>query len=213
LDHTSVSPKQIRKTSSHGKKVTSPYFRNKSSRYRRNPDRKFTSPYLKRKLSCKFKTCSKLGLRGAHVGIEYVPPKSPYNLIQEGLYKKPWQLLIATIFLHKTTGTVAIPLFNAFISKYDTPEQVISADWKEIAELIKPMGLHEKRAKIIITFSEEYLNKDWEHPIELHGIGKYGDDSYRIFCLGEWKTVKPSDHKLNWYYDWISEQDRLGLLA
>lgn len=32
------------------------------------------------------------------------PPKSPYQLIQEVLYKDPWQLLVATIFLNKTNG-------------------------------------------------------------------------------------------------------------
>ena len=36
----------------------------------------------------------------------------------------------------------------------------------------------------------EYLTKDWEYPNELHGIGKYGNDSYRIFCVNEWKKVR-----------------------
>lgn len=35
----------------------------------------------------------------------------------------------------------------------------------------------------------EYLSKAWRYPIELHGIGKYGNDSYRIFCVNEWKEV------------------------
>lgn len=35
---------------------------------------------------------------------QWVPPRSPYSLIQEDLFDKPWQLLIATIFLTKTTG-------------------------------------------------------------------------------------------------------------
>ena len=39
------------------------------------------------------------------------PPKSPYELIQETLYDKPWQLLVATIFLNKTTGKVQIIIF------------------------------------------------------------------------------------------------------
>ena len=38
-------------------------------------------------------------------------------------------------------------------------------------------------------FSEEFLRKDWKYPIELYGIGKYGNDSYRIFCVEEWKQV------------------------
>ena len=80
------------------------------------------------------------------------------------------------------------------------------------SELIQTLGLHEKRAKIIIRFSEEFLTKDWNSPKELHGIGKYGDDSYRIFCLGDWKNVTPNDHKLNHYHTWLWEQEKQGLL-
>lgn len=36
---------------------------------------------------------------------------------------------------------------------------------------------------------DEYLSKSWRYPIELHGIGKYGNDSYRIFCVEEWRKV------------------------
>lgn len=35
---------------------------------------------------------------------DFVPPNSPYNLVQEQLYKEPWKLLVATIFLNRTTG-------------------------------------------------------------------------------------------------------------
>jgi len=38
-------------------------------------------------------------------------------------------------------------------------------------------------------YPEEYLTKDWVYPIELHGIGKYGNDSYRIFCTPDWREV------------------------
>ena len=76
------------------------------------------------------------------------------------------------------------------------------------SELLQPLGLHEKRAKIIIRFSEEFLTKDWTYPKELYGIGKYGDDSYRIFCLGDWKNVTPNDHKLNFYHKWLCEQEK-----
>lgn len=35
---------------------------------------------------------------------EWEPPQSPYNFIQEYLFRDPWQLLVATIFLNKTNG-------------------------------------------------------------------------------------------------------------
>lgn len=42
----------------------------------------------------------------------------------------------------------------------------------------------------IFSRTEEYLTKQWRYPVELHGIGKYGNDSYRIFCVDEWKQVR-----------------------
>lgn len=35
---------------------------------------------------------------------DFVPPSSPHGLVQEQLYRDPWKLLIATIFLNRTTG-------------------------------------------------------------------------------------------------------------
>ena len=35
---------------------------------------------------------------------DFVPPSSPHGLVQEQLYKEPWKMLIATIFLNRTTG-------------------------------------------------------------------------------------------------------------
>ena len=34
------------------------------------------------------------------------------------------------------------------------------------------------------------MNMEWRYPIELYGIGKYGNDSYRIFCTSEWREVQ-----------------------
>lgn len=34
----------------------------------------------------------------------FSPPQSPFGLVQEQLYNEPWKLLVATIFLNKTTG-------------------------------------------------------------------------------------------------------------
>ena len=38
-----------------------------------------------------------------------------------------------------------------------------------------------------------------------YGIGKYGNDSYRIFCTGDWRRVKPKDRMLNLYHKWLFE--------
>ncbi|XP_072176784.1 uncharacterized protein [Diadema setosum] len=143
---------------------------------------------------------------------QWTPPRSPYNLLQESLFHDPWKLLVGTIFLNRTTGKKAIPVVWEFFKKWDTPEKTREADWKEIADLLQPLGLFEKRAKMLIRFSDEFLTKDWTYPIELHGIGKYGNDSYRIFCVNEWRQVKPTDHMLNKYHDWLwANHEELGV--
>ncbi|XP_074951666.1 methyl-CpG-binding domain protein 4 isoform X5 [Phalacrocorax aristotelis] len=164
-------------------------------------DRRKTSPYFSTPSPPRRKAYRK-----------WTPPRSPFNLVQETLFHDPWKLLIATIFLNKTSGKMAIPVLWEFLKKYPSPEIARTADWKEMSELLKPLGLYELRAKTIIKFSDEYLSKQWKYPIELHGIGKYGNDSYRIFCVNEWKEVQPQDHKLNVYHTWLWEnRERLSI--
>ncbi|XP_062356951.1 methyl-CpG-binding domain protein 4 [Cinclus cinclus] len=166
-------------------------------------ERRKTSPYFSTKYSKEAPSPPRRkALR------KWTPPRSPFNLIQETLFHDPWKLLIATIFLNKTSGKMAIPVLWEFLKKYPSPEVARAADWKDMSELLKPLGLYELRAKTIIRFSGEYLSKAWRYPIELHGIGKYGNDSYRIFCVNEWKEVQPQDHKLNVYHTWLWENHK-----
>ncbi|XP_050413979.1 uncharacterized protein LOC126828330 isoform X2 [Patella vulgata] len=147
-----------------------------------------------------------------HRDVKWTPPKSPHNLIQESLFHDSWKLLVATIFLNRTTGKAAIPLLWKFFNRWPTAATARDADPEKIAKLMHPLGLQDKRAETIIKFSDEYLSKDWLYPQELHGIGKYGNDSYRIFCVNEWKQVKPNDHKLNEYHEWLwKNHEELGL--
>ncbi|KAL5013983.1 hypothetical protein ScPMuIL_008253 [Solemya velum] len=140
-----------------------------------------------------------------HRDTKWTPPKSPYGLIQESLFHDPWKLLIATIFLNRTTGKAAFPLLWKFFNKWPNPHEARRADATAMSRLLRPLGLNEKRTKIIMRFSDEFLTKEWRYPIELYGIGKYGNDSYRIFCVNEWRQVKPNDHKLNDYHNWLCE--------
>lgn len=84
----------------------------------KSPNEKCLSPYSKRNVR---KYCRRPGLAYKNLikkqnvihtshyfntpsGNQWVPPRSPYALIQEDLFHDPWQLLIATIFLTKVTG-------------------------------------------------------------------------------------------------------------
>ena len=63
----------------------------------------------------------------------WIPPKSPLNLIQESLFHDPWKLLIATIFLNRTSGGKAIPVMWDFFKRYPNSEITRMADWEQIA--------------------------------------------------------------------------------
>ncbi|XP_064154415.1 methyl-CpG-binding domain protein 4 [Anguilla rostrata] len=201
LPEGQLSPGQGKGCSTPGKRLQS------SPGFKAQIEKRKTSPYFSGKLA---KEAPSPPRRKAFK--KWTPPRSPFNLVQETLFHDPWKLLIATIFLNKTSGKMAIPVLWEFFDRYSSPEVTRQSDWKPIAELLKPLGLNELRAKTIIRFSDEYVNKQWRYPIELHGIGKYGNDSYRIFCIGEWRQVSPQDHKLNKYHDWLWEnQEKLGI--
>lgn len=124
-------------------------------------------------------------------------------------------------------GKAACPLVWKFLERWPSPESASRADPSEIAQLMNPLGLHETRARRIIKMSSkavtllstythththclqslvctgDYLTKNWVNATELYGISKYGQDSYRLFCRGEWREVQPTDIMLCLYRDWI----------
>jgi hypothetical protein len=67
-----------------------------------------TSQYFnEQKTDACSETDENLDKRPKHLFVHYVPPKSPFNLIQESLFHDPWRLLISTIFLHRTSGKLS----------------------------------------------------------------------------------------------------------
>jgi methyl-CpG-binding domain protein 4 len=73
-----------------------------------------------------------------------------------------------------------------------------SADPEEMARVIKPLGLYNRRALTLIKFSREWTEKDWREPIELHGIGQYAQDSWEIFQKNNYE-IQPTDKELIGY--------------
>ncbi|ORY02224.1 DNA glycosylase [Basidiobolus meristosporus CBS 931.73] len=130
---------------------------------------------------------------------------SPYRFIQEVLASDTWKMLISTIFLNRTRGITAVPILAQFFKLFSRPEDVAEVHEKTIASLMQPLGLHRTRAKRIVRFSQEFLeNRTWLKPSELYGIGKYGDDSYVLFCTNDdaWMHLTPDDVQLKKYLGW-----------
>lgn len=140
----------------------------------------------------------------------WVPPISVYTLIQEELYRDPWKVLVACMLLNKTCGTQMRKIIWDLFALCPTPKAAIAVKTEKIEEVIRPLGLQNKRARMIQKFSKDYLGKEWVNVGELHGIGKYATDAYAIFCEGRWREVKPEDHKLVDYWRYLCATDGLG---
>lgn len=135
----------------------------------------------------------------------WIPPRSNYGLIQEQLWNNPHRLLVACILLNLTTREqVDKVIWNVF-ERWPTAELLADADETELIEILKSLGMQNKRAKTLKRFSSEFLSSSWKTAKDLHGCGKYADDSYRIFCVGDWRSVSPNDHALKWYHDFLKE--------
>ena len=68
--------------------------------------------------------------------------------------------MIAVIFLNKTKGNVAIPVCEALFDQFPSPEDFAAASLEDILPIVRPLGLQNKRAKLIIDLAHAWL----EHP-------------------------------------------------
>ncbi|EFQ99600.1 methyl-CpG binding domain-containing protein 4 [Nannizzia gypsea CBS 118893] len=105
-----------------------------------------TSPYFKRK-------------RPDITSCIPFPPISAvsFGLIQEKLAHEPFRLLVATIFLNRTRGEVAIPVLYSVFEHYPTIESLANADFDELVSLIRRLGFQNSRAKKCIALAKAWI--------------------------------------------------------
>ena len=139
----------------------------------------------------------------------WVPPASPYGLIQETLFRDPWKVLVACICLNKTSCAVVRTLIWELFQLIPTPEAALTVPEEDILRIIRPLGLS-KRAGYIKRLSEQYLRDDWRVVTELAGCGKYASDAYALFVSGDWRGLKPEDKELSKYFAFLQDTDGRG---
>lgn len=128
-------------------------------------------------------------------------PSSPHYIIEEDFATNPWAMLVATIFLTKTSGKIARPLMKSFFEEYPTPYHVLEDNPASLERYFVTLGLR-KRGYMIWKLSYQFVSSKWCRASDLHGIGKYGEDAYRIFCLSH-TDLDSDDRYLKLYLDWL----------
>lgn len=80
-----------------------------------------------------------------------------FGLMQERLANDPFRLLIAVIFLNKTRGSVAMPVFYALMERYPSVEALAEAKHDDVLQHIEHLGLQNQRAKKLISVARAWL--------------------------------------------------------
>tara|TARA_Y100001963_G_scaffold109885_1_gene151971 strand:- start:30 stop:521 length:492 start_codon:yes stop_codon:yes gene_type:complete len=96
-----------------------------------------------------------------------------------------WQHMVGVICLNQTGRKKVKKVLPNFFSKFPRPDVLLESNRDTIASMIKTLGMHNVKAQRIWRMSEDYLRWDGDDATKLHGIGKYGSDSYRIFYKHE----------------------------
>lgn len=141
--------------------------------------------------------------------------RSSAGLLEEIFAHDPWKLLLCTILLNRTQRAQVDHVLFEFLSRWPTPRHVADdASVDQVAQLLRPLGLHERRAQGIKKFSQQYIAlvdtknsvEDMEHLTkdEILGLfqcGEYSYDAYRIFVQRD-TQVDPKDKALQAYVEY-----------
>ena len=114
-------------------------------------------------------------------------------------YKK-WKHMVAVMCLNLTYRKQVKEVLPKLFQKYPNPVAFIRGRHKTQENLLKPLGMWKVRTKRLRNMSVEYLSWDGKEASDLHGIGKYGSDSYQIFFFNH---IPPDvqDKELKKYID------------
>ena len=99
--------------------------------------------------------------------------------------KSPWQHMVGVICLNLTHRKQVKAVLPKLFKKYPNPISFIRGSSKIQAKMLEPLGMVNVRLHRLKQMSIDMLTWDYKDAKKLYGIGKYGDDSYRIFYKNE----------------------------
>ena len=107
------------------------------------------------------------------------------DLMVQQQVKSKWQHMVGVICLNQTYRKQVKQVLPKLFKRYPNPVAFIRGRQKTQENMLKPLGMWNVRSKRIRKMSEQFLTWDYKEASDLHGIGKYGSDSYKIFYKNE----------------------------
>jgi methyl-CpG-binding domain protein 4 len=101
------------------------------------------------------------------------PPilNATFGLMQERLCDRPFELLLATIFLNKTPGERAMPVCYQLLAQYPTPAALADAKVEDITHIIRHLGFQNQRAHKIVGLAKGWVTRPPKFDVRYRKVG------------------------------------------
>lgn len=120
-----------------------------------------------------------------------------FGLMQERLAHDPFRLLVATIFLNKTPGARAMPVFYDLMARYPTPHDLAQAKVEDVVDIIHCLGFQNQRARKCVALAQTWASGG--EPVRGKRYAKRDYPSKgdgRQIAVGEW--IGEADERVAW---------------
>ena len=107
------------------------------------------------------------------------------DLMVQQQVRSKWQHMVGVICLNQTYRKQVKVVLPKLFKRYPNAKAFLRGRAKTQENMLKPLGMWSVRAKRLRKMSKDCLTWDGVEASDLHGIGKYGSDSYKIFYRNE----------------------------
>lgn len=104
----------------------------------------------------------------------------------------PWELLLTELLLKRTRAETVEAHGPPILSCLSTPRAVLELDQEELAEILQPLGLYNRRSKNIRSVCQSLVEQhggtvpaERDQLLEISGVGEYTADAVRCFAYGQ----------------------------
>ena len=111
-----------------------------------------------------------------------------------------WQHMVGVICLNCTGRKQVKKVLPVLFAVTPTAIHFLNTPEKSIKNIIESLGMVNIRYNRLKRMSKDFLTWDGKDATVLHGIGKYGSDSYRLFYKHE-VPDNVGDHELKRYVE------------
>lgn len=124
---------------------TSPHFKAAGSSVPKSPRRRRRQrPTTTRQTSRHFEIAAPPPRLRPVAPAGWAPPRSPFHLVEEWLWHRPWQLLVGCILLNKTAARQVLEhnVLSRLLARFpDATAMAAANDFAELEDLLRPLGL------------------------------------------------------------------------